>query len=358
MIKVEKGLYVHIPFCDHICGYCDFARGLYSEALADQYLIKLKAEILSKDLSGLKTIYIGGGTPTALSFNQLEDLLKFLYTIEANPESLTKEKALLFKEYGVNRISMGMQVTQSSLLRLIERKHTFFDVSDRVEMLNEIGINNISIDLMYGIPNQTLDDLKESLKKIAALEVTHVSLYALTIEPNSTFGLRGYKEAAADLDADMYESAIDYLEKFNFKRYEISNFSKEGYQSKHNKIYWKYSDFVGVGLNASGKANNKRYTNTRNIKKYLNDEIEEEVILLNKDDKMFEYIMMNLRLVEGFALEDFNKRFNVLFQDKYKDQLRQLQKEKLIYIDDKIVRASDYGLEILNNVIERFMGVV
>ena len=364
---MEKGLYVHIPFCDHICGYCDFARGLYKEDLANNYLIELEKEMLSKDLSNLKTIYIGGGTPTALNMNQLETLFKVLkpyskdvveYTIEANPESLTKEKALLFKKYGLNRVSMGMQVTQRKLLSLIERQHTFDDVKQRVNILNEVGINNISVDLMYGIPTQTLADLKESLEKLVKLEITHVSLYALTIEPNSIFGKRGYKEAEADLDADMYEEAIEYLEQSGFNRYEISNFAKEGFESEHNKIYWRYYDFVGVGLNASGKVGDKRYTNTRNLQKYLNNEILDEVIILSLEDQMFEFIMMNLRLSEGFKIKDFNKRFNVDFIKKYEDQVCDLEKDKLIYLDDKTIKASDYGLEILHNVIERFMGEV
>lgn len=367
MIKVKLGLYVHIPFCDHICGYCDFARVLYDESLVDNYLSKLEKEILSKNLKKLKTIYIGGGTPSALSLSQLERLFKILdfytkeiveYTIEANPESLNQEKALLFKKYGINRISLGMQVSQNHLLKLIERKHSFQQVKATVKMLKQLGINNISIDLMYGIPNQSLADLKESLQAVVNLNIKHLSLYGLTIEPGSKFALKGYKAATADLDADMYEMATDYLNKAGFLRYEISNFAKKGYQSHHNKIYWKYEDFIGVGLYASSKISNQRYTNTRNLKDYLSKNANKTIVNLSKDDQIFEFIMMNLRLAEGFCFKEFKKRFQVDFKSKYAQQIESLVNENLLIVDDYTIRASDYGLEILHNVIEKFMDEV
>lgn len=361
---MSAGLYIHIPFCDHICGYCDFARGLYNEDLADNYLTSLEGELRSKNPVGIESIYIGGGTPTALSVSQLERLFTMIspyqknvveFTVEANPESLNKAKAALFKASGVNRVSMGMQVTQSELLVLIERKHTFEDVRKKVEILKDVGINNISIDLMYGIPTQSLNDLRVSLEKIITLDISHVSLYGLTIEPNSSFGKKGYKEAEADLDADMYEYALDYLEANGFMRYEISNFAKAGFESVHNKVYWKYKDFVAVGLYASGKEKNIRYTNTRSLKDYLSNNFVGEEIILSKDDEVFEFIMMNLRLSEGFKISDFNKRFDLNFEQVYKSQIKDLSKQGLLIISDDIVKASDYGLEILHNVIEQFI---
>lgn len=361
---MNKGLYIHIPFCDHICGYCDFARGHYNEELADKYLLALKAELKTKDLKHIETVYVGGGTPTSLNLSQLEFLLLMIspylknvkeFTIEANPESLSKDKAKLFKKYGVNRISMGMQVSQNHLLQLIERKHSLQDVKDKVLMLKDVGIDNISIDLMYGIPTQTLEDLKESVSEIVKLDISHVSLYGLTIEPNSKFGKKNYKEANSELDANMYESAIEFLEKANFKRYEISNFAKAGYKSKHNQVYWKYLDFCGVGLFASGKELGVRYTNTRSLKEYINGNNIKDVITLSLEDQMFEFIMMNLRLSSGFNINDFNERFNVDFNKKYKEQLEKLCNSGLLIVENNQVKASDYGLEILNTVLEEFM---
>lgn len=361
---MAKALYVHIPFCDAICAYCDFARVLNKPEVVDEYLNVLECEMTLKDFSGIETIYIGGGTPSALTPNQLTRLLTLLkpyseqvseYTIEINPESLTKEKALLMKSFGINRASLGMQVTQNNLLKVIDRKHTIEEVYLAVETLHDAGIDNISIDLMYGIPTQTLEDLHESLKVLMDFNITHISLYGLTIEPNSKFGRLGYKPAESDLDASMYELAVDYLANKGFDRYEISNFAKKGYQSKHNKVYWKYDDFIGLGLHASGKENHVRYTNNRNLRQYLNGDFEGEVIKLSKEDEMFEFIMMNLRLSEGFRMSDYEKHFNVNFKELYREQLSSLLKEKMIVIEEDNIRASDKGLELLFDVLERFM---
>ncbi len=361
---MKEALYVHIPFCDAICAYCDFARVLNKPKLVDEYLISLKKDLDSKDLSSLKTIYIGGGTPTALTPSQLTILFEMLkpytssveeYTIEINPETLTYEKAKVMSDYGVNRTSLGMQVTQDHLLKLIDRKHTIEEVKDSIDLLHQVDINNISVDLMYGIPTQTLEDLNESLSFVMDFKINHISLYGLTIEPFSKFGRLGYKPAKSDLDARMYELAISELSKHGFNRYEISNFAKEGYESKHNQYYWKYEDFIGVGLHASGKEDHVRYTNTRNLREYLNGNLEGEVIKLSKDDEMFEYIMMNLRLSEGFSMTNYNDLFNLDFKEKYKDALESLLEDGLIKIEDHRIRATCQGLELLFDVLERFM---
>lgn len=361
---MAKSLYVHIPFCDAICAYCDFARVLNKPEVVDEYLNVLEQEMTLKHLNKLETIYIGGGTPSALTPEQLRKLFTLLspfvdsvieYTIEINPESLTLEKALVMKEFGVNRASLGMQVTQNNLLKVIDRKHTIEEVYDAVEILHSAGIDNISIDLMYGIPTQTIEDLHESLRTLMDFNINHISLYGLTIEPNSKFGRLGYKPAESDLDASMYELAVQYLGENGFNRYEISNFAKEGYESIHNKVYWYYDDFVGLGLHASGKENHVRYTNNRNLRQYLNGDFEGEIIELTKDDEMFEYIMMNLRLSSGFSISQYNERFNVNFKKKYSQAIADLVNENMLIVEDDNVRASDKGLELLFEVLERFM---
>lgn len=361
---MKEALYVHIPFCDSICSYCDFARVYNNEDRVDAYLKVLEKDVLSKDLSQLKTIYIGGGTPSALNLRQLRTLFKLLepytknlseYTMEINPESLNREKAQLMSEYGINRASLGMQVTQNNLLKIINRKHTIEEVHTAIEILKESGINNISVDLMYGIPSQTLDDVLESIKVIHSFDITHVSLYSLTIEPNSAFGRLGYKEVDRNLDASMYEESIKSLKNYGFNRYEISNFSKEGYESKHNKYYWRYDDFIGVGLHASGKEDHKRYTNTRNIKEYLDGNFNPEIINLTLEDEMFEYIMMNLRLSEGMSISKYNELYNFDFCVKHKNAIKELTSEGLIILEEDNIRATDEGLELLFDVLERFM---
>lgn len=359
-----RALYVHIPFCDAICSYCDFARVLNKPKLVDEYLDVLYEDIQQQQLANIETIYIGGGTPSALNLNQLTKLFEMLkpytnniseYTIEINPESLTKDKADLMVQYGLNRASLGMQVTQDNLLKIINRRHTNSEVDEAINTLQNAGIHNISVDLMYGIPTQTISDLKESLDVIMTFNITHVSLYALTIEPNSAFGRLGYREAPQDLDADMYELAVDYLKSNGFNRYEISNFSKDEKESEHNKVYWRYDDFVAVGLHASGKENHVRYTNTRNLRDYLNGHKNQEIIKLSKDDEMFEYIMMNLRMSCGFNINDFNARFEADFISKYASVLDELQKSQLIVIEDNTIRATNSGLELLFDVLEKFM---
>ena len=361
---MKEALYVHIPFCDSICSYCDFARVYNNEDRVDAYLKVLETDILSKDLTQLKTIYIGGGTPSALNLRQLRTLFELLepytkelieYTIEINPESLDQDKASLMSEYGINRASLGMQVTQNNLLKIINRKHTIEEVSTAIDILKKAGIHNISVDLMYGIPEQTLENVLESIKVIHSFDITHVSLYSLTIEPDSAFGRLGYKEVDRNLDASMYEESIKSLKDFGFNRYEISNFSKKGYESKHNKYYWRYDDFIGVGLHASGKEDHKRYTNTRNIQEYLEGDFNPEIIDLTLEDEMFEYIMMNLRLSEGMSISKYNEMFNLDFYMKHKIAIDELKSEGLIIIEDDNIRASDEGLELLFDVLERFM---
>lgn len=361
---MAKALYVHIPFCDAICSYCDFARVYNKPETVDKYLKVLEQDILSKDLSHLETIYIGGGTPSALTVDQLRVLFELLkpytnsvkeYTIEINPESLTKDKALIMIEYGVNRASLGMQVTQNNLLKVINRKHTIEEVHTAINILKETGITNISVDLMYGIPTQTLDDVRESLEVIKSFDIPHLSLYSLTIEPNSAFGRLGYKEVDRDLDASMYELAIEVLEAYGLKRYEISNFAKEGFESLHNKVYWNYEDFVGVGLHASGKEDKKRYTNTRNLRLYLEGNKDPEIVNLSLEDEMFEYLMMNMRLSEGMDINKYNETFKTNFIDKYKGVMDELVSEELIEYNESNIKATYKGLELLFDVLERFM---
>lgn len=361
---MAQALYVHIPFCDAICAYCDFARVLNKPEVVEEYLDVLEAEMKLKDLTNLKTVYIGGGTPSALTPSQLTRLFTMLdpytknleeYTIEINPESLTREKGLVMKSFGVNRASLGMQVTQNKLLKVIDRKHTIEEVYEAVEVLHSVGIDNISIDLMYGIPTQTIEDLHESLQVLMDFNINHISLYGLTIEPNSKFGRLGYKPAPSDLDASMYELAVDFLAKHGFNRYEISNFAKEGYQSIHNKVYWNYDDFIGLGLHASGKEKHVRYTNNRNLRQYLNGKFEGEIIELTKEDEMFEYLMMNLRLSEGMSISKYNQSFDVDFKEKYQEVIKELQGEGLLLLEDDNVRASAKGLELLFDVLEKFM---
>lgn len=272
------------------------------------------------------------------------------YTIEINPESITLDKIKLFKEYGINRISIGVQSSNDELLKSLNRKHNYEDVVKAVKLLKENDLNNISVDLMYSLPNQTIDILNQTIDDILLLDVPHISLYSLTIEENTVFGKRNVQPLDEQIEADMYELIENKLTKNNYIHYEVSNYCKKGYESKHNLGYWNYDDFLGISIGASSKNGNNRYTNTNSINKYLSgDDIKDEDLKLTNEELMFENIMMSLRTIYGLNIEEFNNRYNVDFIKRYKDALNS---EYLKIVNNHLICTN---LEILNNILLDFM---
>lgn len=360
----KKSLYVHIPFCDHICGYCDFVRVGYLDSLADKYLIELRKDL--QQIEGpVSSIYIGGGTPSSLSVDQLDLLFDSLnhlindqieITCEANPESLTEEKIIKLKALGVNRISLGVQSTQDEFLKKLGRLHSYQDVLDVIALLAKHGLANVSLDFIYGVPNQKLEDLENDLKQIINLNPNHISLYSLTIEPNSEFGRLNVKEVEPSLETAMYEMIQETLTQAGYDHYEISNFCKENYQSKHNLGYWHYDDFIGVGIGASSKNGNTRMTNASNLNDYLNGERNYlEVTQLSDQDLIFEHLMMSLRLREGINIESFNKKHKINLLDYYQDQINHFVKRGLLLVSKTHLKASDNGRLMLHDILVEFM---
>ncbi len=356
-------LYIHVPFCHSICAYCDFTHQLYREDIAVRWLQRLKKETELCNKEKYSTIYIGGGTPTSLSDDLFEELLKLIspyinkekeyeFTIEANPESLSEKKIDLLIKYQVNRISIGLQSCNKDLLKLMNRHHDFNDVRDKVNILRKKGINNISLDIMYSLPSQTMADLNDTLDQVLDLNVEHLSLYSLTVEENTLFGKKGLKSLDEDTEADMYELIEKRLSEKGYIHYEIANFAKAGKESRHNLGYWHYDDFRGLSLGASGKINNHRYDNTKKMSHYLNNEdIIENDYLLSKEDMMFENIMMSLRLEEGLNLLLFNERYDVDFLDYYRDVL--IEEKDNLLIENNHLKA--VNRELLNNTLLSFM---
>lgn len=361
-----KSAYLHVPFCRDICSYCDFTRCRYHDGLATKWLKVIEKEITEK-LAGiqLETIYIGGGTPSALSVNQLEQLLKTLapytkecveYTMEANIDSFDCEKMKLCHRYGINRISLGVQTLQPQLLKSIHRNHDIEAVARCIDQIHEHGIHNISVDMMYGLPGQMLSMWKQDLTNvITQFDVQHISLYALTIEEHSEFGRLQVQNIDEDEEADMYEYAVSFLKEQGYQHYEISNFAKPGYESKHNLTYWRYDDFIGIGMGASGKQNHCRYDNTRNMQTYFERGCEEHVIKLSKEDEMFEMIMMSLRTSFGLDLNLFEKRYGILANQRYEATIRSYQKKGLLYEESGFLKANEKGRELLNEILLSFM---
>ena len=353
-----KSAYIHIPFCNNICSYCDFCKMYYNEQLIDKYLKELKEEIkVSYNNDILDTIYIGGGTPSSLNEKQLIelfDVLKILkrnrnieFTIECNFDSITHQKLDLFKKVGINRLSFGLESLNKNNLEILDRTISKEKVIDTINYCNKIGLTNINIDLMYAIKNETLEILQEDINFIKTLDITHISTYSLIIEKNTKLYIKKYDYIDEDLDRKMYDLICHELK--DFDHYEISNFAKKKeYRSKHNLTYWKNLEYYGFGLGSSGYEGNVRYEKTRSINKYLNhDYIKDNGIeILNKKDKIYYEIILNLRTKEGINLIDFKKKYKkeLDFYYNYKDLLDKkylVKKNNYIFIPENLYYTSN-----------------
>lgn len=359
-----ESLYIHIPFCDNICSYCDFSKVLTNTFNEENYIQQLIEEIESYHIkkNQLKTIYIGGGTPSALTVKNLTALLSYLhsnfqnlqeFTLEANPESLTEDKILILKKYGVTRVSLGVQTLNTSLLKLLNRKHSFNDVKNCIANLKKYQLNNFNLDFIYGIPGLTNKDIEDEFKFIKEFTPTHVSFYSLQIEEGTMFYIKNIKSVDDSKLRDQYDFINKNLKDLGYFRYEISNFSKPGFESKHNLTYWHDNQYYACGVSASGYIENKRYTNTRSITKYMKGERIHEEEYISKDESEFEFLMLNLRLVEGFDVKEFNKRFNKNFFNEYKKELESC-KEDLIITKDKI-RIVENKLYIMDSILLKLL---
>ena len=345
-----KHLYVHIPFCKHICSYCSFSKSIINDKLMNEYIDSLFKELDQYDLHNLKTIYIGGGTPTSLNNELLEKLLKKLsllldndyeFSIELNPETMNDEKIKLLKKYKINRVSIGVQSFDENILKYLNRFHNKEMVFDIVNKLQNIGIDNINCDLIYGIKNQTDEIIKNDIKLFKELNIKHISTYCLEIN-EGTMLYNKKEEGLNDEDSiNQYHLICSLLKDFN--HYEISNFALDGYESKHNLCYWTNKYYLGVGLSSSSYVNNIRYHNTFNLNKYINNDYskyEEQIIKGNEFE--FEYIMLHLRLKKGILLKEYKAKFNKDFLISYQDELKELAQYFLI--DDYIRIKEEYYL--------------
>ena len=360
----NEAVYVQVPFCRSICGYCDFKRQLYQEDLADKWLNQISLD-LSKVTGPAKSLYLGGGTPSALTKTQLEIFLKALdhlvplnngeYTTEGNPENLTIDKIKLFKQHGVNRVSLGVQSFNDQILKTLERVHHPDKVLKVISDLREEKIENISIDLMYSLPGQTLETWQADLKQAVSLKVQHISLYSLTIEENSRFGKEKKKPLDNDTEYAMYKYAIDYLTSCGYHQYEISNFSLSGYESKHNLAYWHYEDFVGVGIGAAGKKGHTRYTHVGSLEAYLNGKVNDEIVDLSDKDVHFEALMMGLRLNEGIKRKNMLNRFGFDPVTEYPEAVKKNQAKGYLVYDAQNLKVTNAGRYLLNDVLEDFL---
>ena len=366
--------YVHIPFCTQICYYCDFSKVFIKNQPVDSYLEHLIEEYDSYDIKNLRTLYIGGGTPTALSAPQLAFLLEKLtdkldlsyleeLTIEANPGDLDQEKIAVLKDSPVNRVSLGVQTFNDRMLKQIGRSHSEKDIYENIVNLKKAGFDNISIDLIYALPKQTMEDVKTNVAKAIALDIPHMSLYSLILENHTVFMNRMRRGKLPlpkeDLEAEMFDYIIAELEKAGFEHYEISNFSKPGFESRHNLMYWDNAEYYGIGAGASGYVDGVRYKNHGPIRHYLqaveagNARVQEEVLTLK--EKMEEEMFLGLRKKSGVSKKRFEEKFGISFEDQYGAVVSELTQQGLLVPDRDIVRMTKQGLFLGDTVAEKFI---
>ena len=373
------GAYIHIPFCEHICYYCDFNKVFIEGQPVDEYIQGLLKEIrLTTEkypCQVVETLYVGGGTPTSLSASQLDILLKGLrellpfvegneFTVEANPGDLTAEKLDVMKAHGVNRLSMGVQSFDDKLLKKIGRKHSAQDVYDTMKIVEKSGLDNVSIDLIYALPGQTLENFEDTLDKAIALGLPHYSMYSLILENKTIFNNWARQGRlnlpTEDIEGDMFDLAAEKMDKAGIFKYEISNFSKPGFESKHNLVYWDNQHYYGFGAGASGYLGTERYRNHGPIQHYLQPLREDRLPIIETEELsrkqiIEEEMFLGLRKIEGVSLTSFENKFEQPLESIYASVLPKLKEEGLIKEEQGFIRLTDKGLILGNEVFQEFI---
>lgn len=353
-------VYIHIPFCKSICSYCDFCKVLYHGPWVTQYLNALLLEITDK-YNGeiIKTIYIGGGTPSLLGEKDLKYLLDMVsrfnladdleFTFECNLNDINESLLNILKEYGVNRLSIGIESFDEKKLAFMERKHDFNQAVEAMELCREMGFDNINVDFIYGIPSESLKDMKKDLDLLLKLKPNHISTYSLIIEDNTKIGISKMVPIPEELDASMYEYICDKLDDKGFIHYEVSNFALDGKASKHNLRYWDNAEYYGFGLGASGYTFGVRYQNTKSITEYIKGNYLLNEEMLSKQDKMDNELMLGLRKMKGINVLDFFNKYEINIQEAY-DLKEVLAAKELIYDDGYLYVNPDY-IYVMNEIL-------
>ena len=373
-MKTNKiSIYIHIPFCESRCHYCDFCSSLLAESNVEKYFkylrkeIKLQEEFLKDKI--IDTVFIGGGTPSSVDpkfiKEIMEDLSSFKFskdievTIESNPNSLTLEKAKTYFSSGINRISIGAQSFNEEILKRIGRIHKKDNIYRAIENARSAGFENINLDLMLALPGQKFSDIEDSINEVEKLNLPHISYYSLILEEGTKLYRDHDKSPLAfpneDEDRKMYHYVVNKLEKIGLKQYEISNFAKEGFECRHNMSYWKLRDYISFGLSASSNIENLRYTNFYDFKDYYEalEKNKSPIVFsekLSKTDRMNEFVMMGLRLNSGVDIEEFDEKFNENFLKIYEQEIEKNLKSNLIILDENNIKLTEKGRDLSNQV--------
>ncbi len=372
----QAALYVHIPFCLRKCAYCDFNSYTTLEHIPT-YLEALKKEVSGYRDRGFvfKTVYIGGGTPTVLNEKQLLYLIELIYnnfyimpgaefTIEANPGTLTQKKLSLLKSMGVNRLSIGLQACQNRLLKVMGRIHSVKDFQDNFFIARDLGFDNINVDVIFGLPFQTLFDFMQTLEYVIKISPEHISCYSLSIEEGTRFYdmlQRGMLYIPSEEEErEMYHQGIKLLKQNTYLHYEISNFAKYGRMSKHNMAYWKSEEYLGLGAGAHSHIGRERFHNHYLIKDYVSKALKDQGTIagreiISNEDEQAEYCFMGLRMADGINIDEFYKRFGKEIGQVYKRQIEKLKKQGLLKEEHSYLKLTAQGMDLANLVFAEFL---
>lgn len=367
-------LYIHIPFCVRKCQYCDFLSGPSDEETKDRYIEALLKEIRAAEHTEdyeIVSVFIGGGTPSALKAEAIASIMrtlqeKFFFcedaevTIEANPGTVDPEKLTIYRNVGINRLSLGLQSTDAEELKLLGRIHSYEEFLKSYEWAREAGFSNINIDLMFAIPGQTGEAWRQHLYQVAELNPEHISAYSLIIEEGTPFAEQNLDLPDEDTEYQMYEDTAEILERYGYRQYEISNYAKQGYMCRHNAGYWQRLEYLGFGLGASSLYGGMRFSNTHQMQEYLKesrnpDQIRKDVTVLSRNEQIEEFMFLGLRMTEGISEKKFEENFNVRLMDIYGDILQKYEETGFMEHIETKWRLTRKGIHVSNHILADFL---
>ena len=372
--RIPLELYVHIPFCVRKCQYCDFLSGPSDEETKDRYIEALLKEIRAAEHTEdyeIVSVFIGGGTPSALKAEAIASIMRTLQeqfffcedaevTIEANPGTVDLKKLTIYRNVGINRLSLGLQSTDAEELKLLGRIHSYEEFLKSYEWAREAGFSNINIDLMFAIPGQTGEAWRQHLYQVAELNPEHISAYSLIIEEGTPFAEQNLDLPDEDTEYQMYEDTAEILERYGYRQYEISNYAKQGYMCRHNAGYWQRREYLGFGLGASSLYGGMRFSNTHQMQEYLKesrnpDQIRKDVTVLSRNERIEEFMFLGLRMTEGISEKKFEENFDVRLMDVYGDILQKYEETGFMEHIETKWRLTRKGIHVSNHILADFL---
>ena len=372
--RIPLELYVHIPFCVRKCQYCDFLSGPSDEETKDRYIEALLKEIRAAEHTEdyeIVSVFIGGGTPSALKAEAIASIMRTLQeqfffcedaevTIEANPGTVDPEKLTIYRNVGINRLSLGLQSTDAEELKLLGRIHSYEEFLKSYEWAREAGFSNINIDLMFAIPGQTGEAWRQHLYQVAELNPEHISAYSLIIEEGTPFAEQNLDLPDEDTEYQMYEDTAEILERYGYRQYEISNYAKQGYMCRHNAGYWQRREYLGFGLGASSLYGGMRFSNTHQMQEYLKesrnpDQIRQDVTVLSRNERIEEFMFLGLRMTEGISEKKFEENFDVRLMDVYGNILQKYEETGFMEHIETKWRLTRKGIHVSNHILADFL---